>query len=99
MLGVSAEGTAIRFWRRDGEGTWSVLTDDEVLTARTPRTGLAVESVRYGTAPVAPDAILPLRPSGRNDPLELVVRGATAEAHVTTDALNRVSFALVGRSG
>jgi general secretion pathway protein H len=97
-LGISAEGSVVRFWRRDGDGTWSVLTDDDVLAARAPAAGLAVESTRFGTAPVAPNAILPLSPSGRNEPLELVVRGPTVEARVTSDALDRVSFVLAGHT-
>lgn len=98
-LGVSAEGRALRFWRRDGDDAWSVLTDDEALAARTPPAPLEVQAVRYATANVAPNAILPLRASGRNEPLELLVRGNRFDAHVTSDTLNRVRLSVAARPG
>ena len=69
MLGVSADGGAYRFWRR-GRTSAGCADDDDVLAPRRcPRHH--DRAVCYAGAPVAADAILPFRPSGRNEPYAL----------------------------
>jgi general secretion pathway protein H len=94
MLGVSAEGGGYRFWRRDADDRWSAFTGDDVLAARTLPAGITVAFVAYAGAPVAPDAILPFRASGRNEPFTLEVASTAWSLHVDADPLNRVHLAV-----
>jgi type II secretion system protein H len=89
-LGVSAEGAAYRFWRRGQDERWWPVADDDVLAPRPLARGLTVGVVAYAGAPVPPDAILPLRPSGRNEPYVLAVASADSLLLVAADPLNRV---------
>ena len=92
-LGVSAVGSNYRFWRRGANSgdDWSALSGDDVLAARTLPTSLAVAVRAYAAQPVAADAILPLRASGRNEPF--VIELAAAEWHILlfSDPINRVT--------
>jgi hypothetical protein len=54
---------------------------------------MTVRPVSYADAPVAGDAIVPLRPSGRNEPYVLRLDSASAHVVVTSDPLNRVAYA------
>jgi general secretion pathway protein H len=92
-LGVSADGGGYRFWRRDANDRWSVLADDDVLAARTLPAGITATPVAYAGAPVAPDAILPFRASGRNEPYTLEVASSAWSLQVDADPLNRVHLA------
>lgn len=92
-LGVSASGGSYRFWRRPvGESSWTAMSDDDVLLPRNLPAPLAVAARQYAGLPVAPDAILPLRASGRNEPY--VIRMATPEwsTLLAADPLNRVAL-------
>ena len=92
-LGVSAVGGNYRFWRRGANSSddWSALSGDEVLATRTLPTSLAVAVRAYAAQPVAADAIVPLRASGRNEPF--VIELAAAEWHILlfSDPINRVT--------
>lgn len=94
-LGVSAHGHGYRFWRRDGADRWTALTGDDVLAPRTVAAGMTVAPHRYAGAPVAPDAILSFRPSGRNEPYALALVSAAGNAVVAGDPIGRVTFAVV----
>ena len=92
-LGVSAAGVSVRFWRRSGDDQWSAITDDDVLAPRRLPDGVAVGIASYAGAPVAADAVLPFRASGRNEPFVLVLAAPGATAVLASDALNRVGVA------
>ena len=90
-LGVSAESAGWRFWRRDPErGTWQPLADDDVLAPRSLPAAMQLRAANFAGAPVAADAILPLRPSGRNDPFAFTLAASTVTLEVAADPLNRV---------
>jgi len=92
-LGVSAEGTGYRFWRRGADNLWTPVQDDEVLAPRTLPAQFAVSPASYAGAPVAVDAILPFRPSGRNEPYALLLASPAWSLVVAGDPLNRVQVA------
>lgn len=98
-LGISAEGGAYRFWRRDGDARWQVLTGDEVLAPRMLPAGLSMHPASFGGMPVSSDAILPFRPSGRNEPYSLVIAGEHWVATVAGDPLNRVALRIEPEAG
>jgi type II secretion system protein H len=92
-LGVSAAGGSYRFWRRDASNgdEWRALSGDDVLAARTLPNSLAAALRTYAAQPVAADAVVPLRASGRNEPF--VIELAAAEWHLLlfSDPINRVT--------
>ena len=97
-LGVSADGAGYRFWRRGADDRWSALADDDVLAPRALPAGISVTPVVFAGAPVPPDAILPFRASGRNEPYALVVGSPAWSLEVAADPLNRVHVAAVADS-
>jgi general secretion pathway protein H len=92
-LGVSADGTGYRFWRRGADDRWNALADDDVLAPRALPAGVTVAPASYAGAPVPPDAILPFRASGRNEPYALVVASPAWSLEIAADPLNRVRVA------
>ena len=92
-LGVSAEGNVYRFWRRRGDGVWTLLDDDPVLAPRALPPEFSVTPASYGVAPVTVDAVLPFRASGRNEPYSLLLANPGWNVLVAGDPLNRVHFA------
>ncbi len=94
-IGVSSEGSVYRFWSRDANDRWNAMSGDDVLAARALPHGVTVTALRYAGAPVAPSAILPLRPSGRNEPYEIVLSSPALTVIVSADPLNRVAVASV----
>ena len=92
-LGVSADGRSYRFWRRGADNRWAALADDDVLVPRALPAELTVAPATYAGAPVAADAILPFRPSGRNEPYALVLASPAWSLVVAGDPLNRVQIA------
>ena len=96
-LGVSANGGAYRFWRRDAtveSNGWSALSDDDVLAPRALPASLTATARSYAGQPVPGEAVLPLRPSGRNEPYVIALASPEWQILLTADPLNRV--ALVG---
>jgi type II secretion system protein H len=96
-LGVSASGGAYRFWRRvsDGDGErWLALSDDAVLLPRTLPSPLIAAPQAYAGQPVPGEAVLPLVPSGRNEPYVIALASSEWQLLLTADPLNRV--ALIG---
>ncbi len=91
-LGVSADGGGWRFWRRDPErAAWAPLADDDALAARTLPGGMRLDSAALAGRPVARDAVVPLRASGRNDPATFVLALGEMRMRIDTDPLNRVA--------
>lgn len=92
-LGVSAVGGGYRFWRRDAANgdEWGALSGDDVLAARALPTSIAATLRDYAAHAVAPDAIVPFRASGRNEPF--VIELVAAEWHIllVSDPINRVT--------
>jgi type II secretion system protein H len=89
-LGVSADGRVYRFWRRGAQDGWVAVVDDDVLAPRPLAVELTVAAVSYAGAPVAPDAILPFRPSGRNEPMAFMLASPGGAYTVAADPMNRV---------
>jgi general secretion pathway protein H len=93
-LGVSVAATeaggAWRFWSRGPDGRWQAL-DDDVLAARALPAPLVIAPLELAGRRLAADAIVPLRPSGRNDPYAFALSGSRFEAIVRADPLNRVA--------
>jgi type II secretion system protein H len=92
-LGVSADGAGYRFWRRGADNRWTPMQGDEVLAPRALPAQFAVSPASYAGAPVAVDAILPFRPSGRNEPYALLLASPAWSLVVAGDPLNRVQVA------
>jgi type II secretion system protein H len=91
-LGVDAAGRGIRFWRRNDDATtWSLVREDDVLAPRTLPPSMQVASVIYAGRRLAPSVIVPLRPSGRNEPSAYALVAPKAEVDVALDPLNRVT--------
>ena len=89
-LGVNAGALGWRFWRRDRErNAWMPLVDDDVLAARALPDGIRLAATSYAGRAVAPDALVPLRASGRNDPATFVLDAEGRRLRVDTDPLNR----------
>ena len=90
-LGVSADRT-IRFWRREsGADRWIAL-DDDVLGPRVLPEPLVGAPTTYAGQRVAPDTIVPLRASGRNEPFTFAVASPVWLVVLAADPLNRVSI-------
>jgi type II secretion system protein H len=90
-LGVSAGERGWRFWSRAPDGRWRAIAGDDALAARALPEPLAVAPLGYAGQPLPAEAIVPLRASGRNEPYSFALSGATFQATVSADPLNRVS--------
>jgi len=90
-LGVDAAGRQIRFWRREADDRWRLVADDDVLAERTLADPVEAAPLNYAGRPLAPHTLVPLRPSGRNEPSAFAVDAGDARLVVTLDPLNRVS--------
>ena len=95
-LGVSAAGAGYRFWRRDAadpEGPrWVALSDDDVLAPHALPQSILAATQLYAGAPVAGDAVLPLSPSGRNEPYVIAFVSPQWQILLASDPLNRVAI-------
>lgn len=92
-LGASAEGNAWRFWRRDPDtGHWLPVTDDDVLTAHALPAAMTLTPATYGGQQLDARAIVPLRPTGRNEPFSFVLEARDARVVLAADPLNRVGL-------
>ena len=68
------------------------LADSDVLAPRVLPAPLAVAVVTYAGAPVAADTVLPLRPTGRNEPFLLRIDHPAGSAWLEADPLNRITL-------
>ncbi len=92
-LGASAEGNGWRFWRRDPDrGQWQPIDDDEVLAAHTLPATMTIAPLSYAGAPLDGNAIVPFRPTGRNEPYEFVLEAQDARVMLAADPLNRLAL-------
>jgi type II secretion system protein H len=92
-LGVSADGSGWRFWRRSSEtNRWVPITDDDVLVAHAVPEGITVIPLSFAGQALPSDAIVPLRASGHNEPFAFVVRSQASRIVLAADPLNRVSW-------
>ena len=93
LLGVSADHRILRYWRRDvANDRWVVLDDDDVLRAHELPQPLDAMAVAYGGRAVPANAIVPLRPSGRNDPFAFVLATPSYRTTIALDPLSRASI-------
>ena len=90
-LGVSAGGGEWRFWSRAADGRWRVMAGDDALSSRRLPESIVATPIAYAGQPLASDAIVPLRASGRNEPYAFALTGQTMQAIVAADPLNRVA--------
>ena len=93
LLGVSADGSRIRYWRRDPGGTRWLEADDATLRTFTLPGAAVARALDYAGRPVAGDSVIPLRATGRNEPFAFAVDIGRWRARVASDPLNRVSIA------
>jgi type II secretion system protein H len=94
-VGVSAAGGSYRFWLRNAPGEmeqWLALTDDDVLAPRALPAPLGVMPRAYAGQVVPPGAVLPLVPSGRNEPFVIELDAPEWQLLLTADPLNRVAI-------
>ena len=92
-LGVSAGHGSVRYWRRDDVGArWLPLADDDVLATQVLTPPLDAAAVAYAGRVVSPDAIVPLRASGRNEPLAFALETPRFRTLVALDPLNRAAI-------
>jgi len=93
-LGVSADGGGYRFWRRGNEGDgerWIALSDEDALAPRALPSPLTVAALSYAGQPVSTEAVLPLVPSGRNEPYVIALASPEWQLLLAADPLNRVA--------
>lgn len=94
VLGISVGDAGYRFWRREStvEGDrWMPLADDDVLLPHALGSEMAAHIASYAGQPVADDAVVPLAPSGRNEPYAIEIDSAQWRALLLADPLNRVA--------
>jgi general secretion pathway protein H len=94
MLGVSADGHVLRYWRRDtANDRWLVVADDDVLRAHALPDTVDAMALAYAGRGLASNAVVPLRASGRNEPFSFLLATPRFRTVVALDPLNRVSIA------
>jgi len=94
LLGVSAAGHAIRYWRRDiANDRWQPVDDDDLLRARALPEPVDAMAIAYAGRAPASDAVIPLRASGRNEPFAFALTTPAWRTLIAVDPLNRVSIA------
>ena len=93
LLGVSAAGHVVRYWRRvPDDERWQLLVDDDVLRPRSLPEPLDAMALAFAGRALASDAIVPLRASGRNEPLAFALATPRWRTVIALDPLNRVSI-------
>lgn len=92
-LGVSADGTRWRFWRRPNDSNgWLPVTDDDVLADHALPDGCLVRPLTYAGQALTADAIVPLRASGHNEPYAFELTARNTRIVLAADPLNRVAL-------
>ena len=76
------------------KGRTLALSDDDVLAPRALPAPLMAIPRLYAGAPVPSEAVLPLSPSGRNEPFVIALASPEWQILLAADPLNRV--ALIG---
>lgn len=92
-LGASADGSTWRFWLRDPDsGRWQALVDpDGILGAHTLPAGMQLRPIAYAGRALEPEAIVPLRATGRNDPFAFELAARDVTLLLAADPLNRIT--------
>lgn len=93
LLGVSAAGGTIRYWRRDASGTRWIAPADDALRPLALPSPVEARALSYGSRAVAADSVIPLRASGRNEPFVFAIDANGWRARVSADPLNRIAIA------
>lgn len=94
-LGASADGNAWRFWRRDPDsGQWQPVVDDEVLAPHALPAQMTLLPATYGGQVLDVRAIVPLRPTGRNEPFTFLLDARDAHIVLAADPLNRIALTI-----
>ena len=94
MLGVSADGRMLRYWRRDvANHRWLVVDDDDLLRTHALPAPLDAIALAYAGRSIGPTAIVPLRASGRNEPFAFLLATPGFRTVITLDPLNRAAIA------
>lgn len=93
VLGVSTGEDAVRYWRRDESGAHWLAVDDERLRSWKLPPPVVAHALSYAGRTIAPDSVVPLRPTGRNEPFVFVIDADGWRVRVSSDPLNRVSIA------
>jgi type II secretion system protein H len=92
-LGVTAEGREVRFWRREPAGDrWLALADDDVLSPQVLPEPVTAAALVYAGQRVAAGTVVPLRPSGRNEPYAFALATPAWRVVLAADPLNRVAI-------
>jgi general secretion pathway protein H len=92
-LGVTADGREVRFWKREPAGArWVPLTDDDVLSPHTLPEPLTAAALVYAGQRVPGNAVVPLRPTGRNEPYAFALATPAWRVVLAADPLNRVAI-------
>jgi type II secretion system protein H len=94
-IAVSAVPGGYRFWRRESslEGDrWVPLVDDDVLSVHALPAGLSAAVVALAGMPVSGDTLVPLLPSGRNEPYAIEIAANSWRTVLVADPLNRVTI-------
>lgn len=93
-LGVSTDRRTVRYWRRDAtDDRWRLLDDDDVLRPHALPQRVDVSALAYAGHALAANAIVPLRPSGRNEPFAFALTTPGYRTVIAVDPLNRASIA------
>jgi type II secretion system protein H len=99
-LGVSAAGHVVHYWRRDAtDASWHVVDDDDLLRTHALPAIVDAMAFAYAGHALAADAIVPLRPSGRNEPFAFVFATSRTRTIIAIDPLNRASIVSAGDAG
>lgn len=94
-LGVSADANGWRFWRRPpASGQWQPVTDDDVLAPHALPAAMVLAAEAYAGQPSAGNIIVPLRPTGRNEPYAFSLRSPHVRIALASDPLNRVGVTI-----
>ncbi|MBS0326302.1 MAG: prepilin-type N-terminal cleavage/methylation domain-containing protein [Proteobacteria bacterium] len=93
LLGISADGDRIRYWRRDSGSTRWLEAGDAALRSRKLPGAAVVRALDYAGRPIAANSVVPLHPTGRNEPFTFAVDAGGWRARVASDPLNRISIA------
>lgn len=95
MLGWSVtagqEGQRWQFWRRNAQGQWQELADNEALRSRSLADGVVLYDVRVNLQPLPAADKLAFMPSGVNAPFRLELKLAEARLRLAGDVMGRLS--------
>jgi len=89
-IAFAPDDRGYRFLAQNANGEWTSITDDDVLRARAlPPTMVAIPR-SYSDQPLAADAVIPFRASGKNDPYAIELVLGEWSIMLAADPLNRV---------